>query len=139
MGASTIVTAGVYICTPYYGLNFVYFLWGLWWIVIALAISTTIGIPYLMFTRHVQVDPLSLVFLNPVVAPIIGAACGAVVASVLPDKEALITVVVCYLLLGLSVPLMLWIMALYYQRLIVHGLPPPNTILTIWLPTGPCG
>lgn len=115
MGLSTIVTAGIYIATPQFGASFTIFLWSIWIIVVLLAIASNIWIPYIQFTRHSNVE-FSIVFLNPVVAPVIASACGSVVASALPAREALITVVICYVLLGLSVPVAFWIYALFYRR-----------------------
>jgi tellurite resistance protein TehA-like permease len=78
--------------------------------------------------------------LLPIVAPIVAAGTGARVAEVLPNyQHALGTVIVCYILWGMAVPLALLVLVIYYQRLAVHKLPPREVIVSCFLPLGPLG
>jgi tellurite resistance protein TehA-like permease len=83
---------------------------------------------------------MTAAWLLPVVAPIVAAASGGVVASVLPNPQhALWTVVVSYILWGCGVPLAMFIMVIYLQRLTIVGLPPREVIVSAFLPLGPLG
>lgn len=75
-----------------------------------------------MFTRHAGHGPTTMtaVWFLPVVAPIVAAAHGGIVAAVLPTKEALLTIGVSYMMLGLGLAPAMLLMALYFQRLAFH-------------------
>jgi tellurite resistance protein TehA-like permease len=75
-----------------------------------------------------------------IVAPVITAATGAVVADVLSPVHALYTIFTSYILWGTSFFLGIFILATYFRRLTLHGLPPSEIIiLTGFLPLGPLG
>lgn len=58
----------------------------------------------------------------------------------LPNPQhALGTVVTCYVLWGMGVPLAMTVLVLYYHRLAVHKLPPREIIVSSFLPLGPLG
>lgn len=78
--------------------------------------------------------------LLPIAATIVAAGTGAEVAEVLPnDHHAFGTVITCYVLWGMSLPLAMIVLAIYYQRLAVHKLPPREVIVSCFLPLGPLG
>jgi len=87
-----------------------------------------------------SLDRITAVQLLPVVSTIVAAGAGARVASILLDPHlALGTVICCYVLWGMGVPLAMMVMVMYYQRLCVHKLPSREVIVSCFLPLGPLG
>jgi tellurite resistance protein TehA-like permease len=79
-------------------------------------------------------------YLLPIVAVIVAAASGGVVAEVLPnDSHAIVTIIVSYILWGIGVPLAMCILVVYLQRLMFHNLPPLEVIVSVFIPLGPLG
>lgn len=78
-------------------------------------------------------------WLLPAVSPIVTSATGGIIAAYLPPAHARLTLVVCYMLWGAGFPVTLFIMALYLHRLAVYHLPPKASIVSVFLPVGPCG
>ena len=93
-----------------------------------------------MTKHHNRHETMTAAWLLPIVACIVAAASGGVVASVLPDpNQALITIVTSYVLWGMGVPLALVVMVMYFHRLAIHNLPPQEVIVSVFLPLGPMG
>jgi tellurite resistance protein TehA-like permease len=87
-----------------------------------------------------SLDRIVAVQLLPVVSTIVAAGAGARIADVLPNPQhALWTVVVCYVLWGMGLPLALMILTVYYLRLCLHKLPPREVVASCFLPLGPLG
>lgn len=83
---------------------------------------------------------MTAAWLLPVVAPIVAAASGGIVADVLSQpNHALWTLIVSYILWGTGVPLAMAILVIYFLRLTVHNLPPREVIVSVFLPLGPLG
>lgn len=83
---------------------------------------------------------MTAAWLLPIVATIVAAASGSVVASVLPnDQHALWTIITSYIIWGCGVPLAMFTMVIYFQRLTLHALPPREVIVSVFLPLGPLG
>jgi tellurite resistance protein TehA-like permease len=78
--------------------------------------------------------------LLPAAATIVAAGAGSKIAAEVPDPQrALGTLVACYVLWGMGMPLALLILAMYYQRLAVHKLPSREALVSCFLPLGPLG
>lgn len=75
----------------------------------------------------------------PVVPAIVAAAAGSVVAEALPASQAMTVIAVSYVLFGLGMGTALFIIALYFHRLIVYHLPDSEVIVSAFLPLGPFG
>ena len=83
---------------------------------------------------------MTAAWLLPIVAPIVAAATGGIVAEVLPNPQhALWTIIVSYILWGTGVPLAMTVLVIYFHRLTVHKLPPREVIVSVFLPLGPLG
>ena len=83
---------------------------------------------------------MTAAWLLPIVAPIVAASSGAIVADILPNPQhALITIIVSYILWGTGVPLAMFVLVIYFQRLTIHKLPPREVIVSVFLPLGPLG
>lgn len=140
MGFATIVNMCALSAAPAWGSGFVTFTWVLWWIDSIIAVVISIGLPFLQFTRHTQsLDQITGIWLLPVVAPIVSAASGGIVAQLLPPEHARLTIIVSYIQWGLGFSFAFMIMTLYYARLAIYKIPPATVIVSAFLPLGPCG
>lgn len=141
MGFITIVNMVVLSIVPAWGTHWVPFAWTLWWIDSIVSVIIAIGLPFVQFTRQTHsFDGITAIWLLPVVAPIVAAASGATLASVLPNpSHSQLTLTVSYIMLGTGLPLALMLQALYFGRLAIHKLPPAGVIISAFLPIGPCG
>lgn len=83
---------------------------------------------------------MTAAWLLPIVAPIVAAATGGIVAESLDNPQhALWTITISYILLGTGVPLAMSVLVVYFHRLTVHKLPPREVIVSVFLPLGPLG
>lgn len=85
---------------------------------------------------------MTAVWLLPIVAPIVAAASGSIVAEELVKwnpQHALLTVLVSYILWGCGLPLAMMVLVIYLQRLTLVALPPREVIVSVMLPLGPLG
>ena len=141
MGLTTIVNMMIYVCVPVWGSWACILAWALWWIASALAIATNMILPFLIMYQHEsKISTMTAVWLLPIVATIVAAASGSVVASALENEQyALWTVLTSYILWGTGVPLAMFTMVMYFQRLTLYALPPRETIVSVFLPLGPLG
>lgn len=79
-------------------------------------------------------------WLLPIVACVVAAASGGIVAEVLPHPQyALGTILASLVLWGVGVPLALMVMVIYLLRLMLYKLPPKAIIVSTFLPLGPLG
>lgn len=141
MGFATIVNMFTLVCVPRWGGSSIYVAWGMWWIDAIISIACCVGLPFQMMTKHQnRHETMTAAWLLPIVAPIVAAASGSVVASALPNPQhALWTVITSYVLWGTGVPLALVVLVVYFHRLTIHKLPPQEFIVSVFLPLGPMG
>lgn len=141
MGLATIINMIASSLAPAWGPKWSLVAWALWWFDAALSLVIAIGLPFVQFTRHSQsFDNITGIWFLPVVAPVVCAATGGVVAAQLQDPSHVrLTVVASYILWGTGVPLSVMLMTLYYARLAIYKIPPPTMIVSAFLPLGPCG
>jgi tellurite resistance protein TehA-like permease len=140
VGFATIVNMTAFVGIPAFGQGFVVFAWTLWWIDAFISLLVGIGVPFAMFNYHNQsLETVTGAWLLPVVSPIVSAATGGIVAEYLPPAHARLTLVCSYIIWGCGFPIAVLVMAIYFQRLAVHHLPPRATIVSVFLPLGPCG
>jgi tellurite resistance protein TehA-like permease len=113
----------------------------LWMVGTATGLLSAVFIPYLMFTRHrLQLADALGSWLMPVVPPMVSAATGAALIVHLPagaDRVALLFA--CAALFGVSLFASLIVIALLWNRLLFHGLPPAGLVPTLWIVLGPLG
>lgn len=87
-----------------------------------------------------SLQAMTSVWLLPVVTLTVAASSGGVLARALQKYSplhALISVTVAVFLVIVGLTLALMIITVYLLRLIVYGLPPGPTILSVFLPLGP--
>ena len=93
-----------------------------------------------MCFHKTELSSMTAAWLLPIVATIVAAASGGIVAEVLPNPHhALWTIILSYILWGTGVPLAMAVLVIYFQRLTVHKLPPREVIVSVFLPLGPLG
>lgn len=141
MGFATIINMFVHICVEEWGDKAAYVAWGMWWVDAAISLAGCVGLPFQMMTKHDhRHETMTAAWLLPVVAPIVVAASGGTVASVLPNpNHALLTCIAGYVLWGTGLPFAFVVMTIYFHRLVIHRLPPQEVIVSVFLPIGPLG
>lgn len=93
-----------------------------------------------MYWHKTELSSMTAAWLLPIVATIVAAASGGIVAGALPNPHhAMWTLIVSYILWGTGVPLAMVVLVIYFQRLTVYKLPPREVIVSVFLPLGPLG
>ncbi|KAF2706045.1 C4-dicarboxylate transporter/malic acid transport protein-like protein [Pleomassaria siparia CBS 279.74] len=141
MGFATIVNMFALVCVPKWGGASVNIAWAMWWIDALVSVTCCFGLPWQMMTTHKNsLSKMTAAWLLPIVAPIVAAASGAIVANILPNaNHALWTITTSYVLWGVGVPLALVVLVIYFHKLAVYKLPPQEVIVSVFLPVGPLG
>ena len=142
MGFATLVNAWVNLCVPYFGPWAVTFAWVCWMIDCVVALAVTISLTVLLISAYDQqaLHRITAVQLLPIAATIVAAGSGAQVAGVLPNPDnALGTIIASYVMWGMSTPLAMTVLVMYYTRLALHKLPPREIVVSSFLPLGPLG
>ncbi|KAL6924368.1 hypothetical protein FSHL1_001622 [Fusarium sambucinum] len=94
----------------------------------------------IMRTEGIALEQANPTWLFPIIADIVASGSGAIVANVLPnDQHAIWTVVTSYVLWGTSVPMAVLILAMYYNRLMIHDVLPSQAAVTSFIAIGPLG
>jgi len=136
MGFATIVNGFIL----FYGNTYAHLDYYLWWIDALLAIISGFLVPFYMFTSHDHsLDKMTGVWLLPIVPSEVTAASGGIVAPHVPQIYGQYIVYTSYILWSLSVPLAMSILVILFFRLAVHGLPPKDMAVSIWITLGPIG
>jgi C4-dicarboxylate transporter/malic acid transport protein len=141
MGLATIVNMVVFVCVPASGHWATVLAWALWWIDAVIAVMTCFYLPFVIMQKHdSELSKMTAAWLLPIVATIVAAATGGIVAEVLPNPQhQLWTIIVSYVLWGTGFPLAMLVLVIYFQRLTIHKLPPREVIVSVFLPLGPIG
>lgn len=85
---------------------------------------------------------MTAVWLLPVVTLIVASSTGGVLAPALnrfSPHHALLTLVVSTFMVSIGLTLAFMILTMYLLRLIVYGLPPGASVLSVFIPLGPMG
>jgi tellurite resistance protein TehA-like permease len=142
MGFATLISTWCSLCVPYWGPWAVTFAWVCWIIDSVVAVSVTISLTVLLISAsHRQaLDRITAAQLLPIAASIVAAGTGARVAEHLSNPEdALGTLIASYVMWGMSTPLAMTVLVMYYTRLALHKLPPREIVVSSFLPLGPLG
>jgi len=93
-----------------------------------------------MTNRRKDLAEMTALYLIPIVAIVIAATSGALVASVLEDKRhQLWTLVISYIFWGIGSPLSWIILTIYFLRMTVHKPLEREVIVSLLIPVGPLG
>ena len=140
MGFAQIVFMIIYVCSPIWGSWVNYLAWAMWILDAVASVFIVMFMPFLHMKSKTQRELASFTALEifPFVACLVASGTGAIVATALPNShQALATVIVSYVLLGLGLPMSFIITTIYTQRLILQKLPPRAVIVSVFLPLGP--
>ncbi|OAL19063.1 hypothetical protein AYO22_10011 [Fonsecaea multimorphosa] len=153
----TIVNMMVFVCAPSWGNWVIHLAWALvppklctisfadqprlWMVDAAVSLLCALLLPFLLVIKQEEETPLSTITalqVFPVVGTVVASATAALVAGVLPNEEqALVTVIIGYVLWGFGVPAATFVLITYWQRLTIHKLPPREVIVSCFIPLGP--
>ncbi|KLJ06235.1 hypothetical protein EMPG_10345 [Blastomyces silverae] len=142
MGFSTVVSMIALVCSPSWGSWVQIVAWALWIVDSVISVVCAIGFPFMLMASGRQSDlpSMTAAWLLPVVSTIVAASTGAVVADHLPTPQlSLWTIIASYLLWGLGMLFSMIILAVYFERLALHKLPPKSVIVSTCIPLGPMG
>ena len=142
MGFATLISGWCTLCIPYWGPWAVTFAWICWIIDSVVSVAVTISLTVLLIsaTNRQNLDRITAVQLLPIAASIVAAGTGARVAEHFQDPEkALGTLIASYIMWGMSTPLAMTVLVMYYTRLALHKLPPREIVVSSFLPLGPLG
>lgn len=132
-----------YVCVPVWGQHWAYVAYVLWWFDVLASIASNLGMLLAMFTLQTHtVASLAPTWLLPIVACVVAAASGGVVAQTLaPFDPALArsTLFVSWAVWGSGVPIALMVIALLIYRFASGGPPAAPALASVFLPLGPCG
>ncbi|KAG2055422.1 hypothetical protein BDR06DRAFT_954214 [Suillus hirtellus] len=147
MGATTLINvASSDIFQTYGGFGgkpFIYTVWACWWINVAISMACCFGMIHVMITlQQHSLKSMTTVWLLPVITLVVGSSSGGVLVPALQvysPSYALLTATfsACMVTIGLTLALML--LTIYILRLVVYGYPTGASILSVFLPVGPCG
>ncbi|OAX84410.1 tubulin gamma chain [Emergomyces africanus] len=142
MALSTIVSMIALVCSPVWGSWVQIVAWALWIANSLIAVACAVSFPFLLMIpgKPSDLPSMTAVWLLPVVSTIVSASAGAVVSENLPSPQlSLWTIIASYILWGLGMLFSMIILAVYFQRLAIHKLPPKSVIVSTCIPLGPMG
>uniref|UniRef100_A0A0W0GBY7 C4-dicarboxylate transporter malic acid transport n=1 Tax=Moniliophthora roreri TaxID=221103 RepID=A0A0W0GBY7_MONRR len=146
MGATTLFNIAVNLINQRYhfgGKGFLYTIWVVWWLDVAISIICCWGMLHVMQTTHNHsLERMTAAWLLPVVTLIVASSSGGVLAPALHAHNpsyALLTETFSMFMVTIGLALALMLLTVYLMRLIIHGLPPGATIISVFLPLGPTG
>ena len=93
------------------------------------------------YQKH-SLDTMTAIWLLPVVTLLVASSSGGVLCKaiqVYSQLHALQTLTVSVFMVTVGLSLALMILTIYFMRLILHGLPPGTSTLSVFLPLGPTG
>jgi tellurite resistance protein TehA-like permease len=142
IGFATLIESWILLCCPHWGYWSVWVAWLAWMLDVVIAVAITVSLPFLLMSQHDKQDleKITAAQLLPIAATIVAAGAGSEIAELLKSADhAFGTILASYVLWGLSTPLALTILAMYYQRLALHKLPSREVVVSSFLPLGPLG
>lgn len=162
VGLATIINMIVLVCVPAWGHGWAVFAWVLWWIDGVLAMTTCFhltwvmsgltplptnhgrtsasNIPSRMSNRRPELAEMTALYLIPIVAIVIAATSGGLVASSLTNVQyQLWTLVTSYVFWGIGTPLSWIILTMYFIRMTMYKPLEREVIVSLLLPIGPLG
>jgi tellurite resistance protein TehA-like permease len=93
-----------------------------------------------MSYRRQELAEMTALYLIPIVAVVIVATSGGLVAGALTnDKHQLWTLIISYVFWGIGTPLSWIILTMYFIRMTIHKPVEREVIVSLLLPIGPLG
>ncbi|KAJ1763635.1 Plasma membrane sulfite pump involved in sulfite metabolism [Coemansia sp. RSA 2167] len=140
MAFTTLITSIVTILAPYEVAWMPTLALVLWCINIVFAVLSFLAIPFLVTSHQKHAfENVNATLLLPVVPTVVTSSAGALVASVHSGTTAVAVVLISYALWAIGVGISLMLLTFYVVRLVLHKLPPPDTIISAFIPLGVLG
>ncbi|OAL38918.1 hypothetical protein AYO20_01669 [Fonsecaea nubica] len=142
MGFATLVESWILLCCPYWGYWSVWVAWIAWMVDSVVAVAVTVSLPFLLMSQRDSqgLDRITAAQLLPIASTIVASGAGSKVAELLNSPDhALGTLITSYVMWGMATPLAITVLVMYYQRLVLHKLPPREVVVSSFLPLGPLG
>ena len=159
IGFATLIEMWMFICVPKWGYWATMLAWVLWMVDTAVSVVVTLMVTFLLCVylnilpmRYVltldrlcqdhtnSLDKITAVQIVPIAATIVAAGVGAEISALLSNITYMRgTIIVSYVLWSLSMGMAMIVLAIYYQRLILHKLPPKQLAMSCFLTLGPVG
>ncbi|KAF9244877.1 voltage-dependent anion channel [Melanogaster broomeanus] len=146
MGATPLLTmaiADIYDTYNFGGRPFVYAIWALWWLDVAISLLCCWGIVHIMKTRQAHsIETMTLAWLLPVVTLVVGASTGGTIAPALvrySPQGALLTITFSAYMVIIGLALTMMLLTVYLLRTVIYGYPKGAAILSAFFPLGPSG
>lgn len=140
MGFATIVNGIVFFCVPRFGSPAVEAAWVTFWIDTGLSLVSGWLVPYYMFVYHRhRMETMTSVWFFPMVPGVVTALSAAIVAKVMDTERATQLLFTGYVLWGMTIPIAFFVIAIFFQRLMLHSLPAKESLVSCLLPMGPFG
>ncbi|KAK2461165.1 hypothetical protein APHAL10511_006692 [Amanita phalloides] len=146
MSFTTIMNVAINVLHGYFsfgGKGFLYSIWILWWINVAVSSAYCWGMMHHMITGQTHsLEQMNTTWLLPVVTLVVSSSSAGVLANALREyslMHALVTITAGAFIVTVGFALSFIIFTIYFQRLFVHGLPEGTASLTVFLPLGPSG
>lgn len=93
-----------------------------------------------MSHRRGELEEMTALYLIPIVAVVIAATSGSLVAGAIPNEHhKLWTLIISYVLWGIASPLSWIILTIYFLRMTLHKPLKREVIVSLLLPIGPLG
>lgn len=93
-----------------------------------------------MNVHKTDLSGMTPLWLLPVLPAVITSNTGGIIAPALTDAQhQLWTLTISYVLLGVSLPLAIFLFVLYFYRLMVHEMLDKEVIVSVFIPIGPFG
>lgn len=113
-------------------------------------VGTRLVGPFKISAKHIYrktkqdhaLSRMTAVWLLPVVTLIVASSSGGILAPVVYNfsaRHALITLAVSTCMVSIGLTLAFMILTMYLLRLVVYGLPPGASVLSVFIPLGPMG
>ncbi|KAK4526700.1 hypothetical protein GAYE_SCF26G4616 [Galdieria yellowstonensis] len=141
VGLSTIIEGMVLFCVPTWGPRFVTLAEVLWCINVVLALVSCVLVSiYMISTHEHSLKKMTAVWVIPIIPAVSAAAAGAIILPTMANITfARYIAFLSTVLWGISVPVTLNILCIFFLRLVLHKLPPNDVIISCFLPLGPIG
>ncbi|EGO25855.1 hypothetical protein SERLADRAFT_466572 [Serpula lacrymans var. lacrymans S7.9] len=146
MGATTLINVAIgdiFLTYGFGGKAFVYTIWSLWWLDVALSFISCFWLMHIMKTRQEHsLKTMTTAWILPVVPLVVGSSTGGVIAPALQiysPSHALLTIVFAVFMVTIGLSLSLMMLTIYILRLVVYGYPAGIGILSSFYPLGPSG
>jgi len=146
MGANTLIGVGTTVIHGHYGFGgraFLFTLWGLWWIDVAVSALCCWGLIHVMITKHSHsLSEMTSAWVLPVVTLIVASSAGGELALALHPYSvtgALTSLAFTIFMVSVGLTLAFMILTIYFYRLILHDFPSGLSIVSSFIPLGPMG